>query len=128
MYEKQEEFENKKKESKQAELQFREKEKELRQKDLAMQESMITFSVFLQDNENKKKQADDKIKKETALKNEKEEEFKRKEKEFEFLRKKAQRIDRKKKALMKYEAYLEDVKNNSDEFSEITDILNRHTP
>jgi len=41
MYGKQEEYENKKKESKQAELEFREQEKALRQKDLVIQESMI---------------------------------------------------------------------------------------
>ena len=67
MYEKQEDYENKKKESKQAELEFRETEKDLRQKDLEIQESMIQFSVFLQDNEKKKMKAKLKIDDEQAL-------------------------------------------------------------
>ena len=40
-----------------------------------MQESMITFSVFLQDNERKKQKAADKIKQEKQLIVEKEEEY-----------------------------------------------------
>ena len=51
------------------ELEFRETEKELRHKDLEIQESMIQFSVFLQDNEKKKQKAKEKIEaenKETA--------------------------------------------------------------
>jgi len=92
MYEKQEEYEAKKKDSKAAELGFREKEKELRQKDLEMQESMISFSVFLQDNERKKNKAAEKIKQETQLKSEKEDELAKKKKELETLNKKAKRI------------------------------------
>ena len=56
-----------------AELEFREQEKALRQKDLVIQESMIQFSVFLQENERKKQKADQKIKEEKALLSEKEE-------------------------------------------------------
>ena len=41
-----------------AEIEFREQEKELRQKDLEIQESMIQFSVFLQENERKKLKAE----------------------------------------------------------------------
>ena len=103
MYEKQEEYEAKKKDSKAAELGFREKEKELRQKDLEMQESMITFSVFLQDNERKKNKAAEKIKQEEQLKKDKEEELNRKKKELKILEKKANRIRLKQEALMKYE-------------------------
>jgi len=47
MYEKQEEYENKKKEAKQAELGFKVKENDLRQANLEMEEQMIKFSVFL---------------------------------------------------------------------------------
>ena len=80
LYEKQEEYEQKKKESKQAELEFRDKERDLRTKDLEMQESMITFSVFLQDNERKKARADEKIKEEKKALLEKDQEIANKSK------------------------------------------------
>ena len=92
-----------------------------------MQESMITFSVFLQDNEKKKNKANDKIKSEKILKDEKVLEYERKKKEHTELEKKAKRIELKKKALLKYENYLEEVqKSCSDEFSEIPEILARY--
>lgn len=40
---------------------FKEQEKDLREKDLQIQEGMIKFSIFLQENERKKKRADEKI-------------------------------------------------------------------
>ena len=126
MYEKQEEYEAKIKDSKAAELGFREKEKELRQKDLEMQESMITFSVFLQDNERKKNKAAEKIKQETQLKQEKEDEYSRKKKEYELLQKKSKRIKLKQTALEKYDSFLELVKQDKDEFDEVQDIIDRH--
>lgn len=72
MYEKQAEYDERKKEAKRHELEFKEMEKELRMKDLTMQESMIQFSVFLQGNEQKKAQAAEKIEKEKKLLKEKE--------------------------------------------------------
>ena len=88
---------------------------------------MITFSVFLQDNEKKKNKANDKITAEKKLKEEKVLEYERKKKELTELEKKAKRIELKKKALLKYENYLEEVqKSCSDEFSEIPEILARY--
>ena len=43
------------------------KEKELREKDMEIQEGMIKFSIFLQDNEKKKKKYDAKIEEEQKL-------------------------------------------------------------
>jgi hypothetical protein len=40
---------------------FKLDEKELREKDMQIQEGMIKFSIFLQDNEKKKKKFDTKI-------------------------------------------------------------------
>lgn len=40
-------------------LKFRDQEKDLRNKDLQIQESMIQFSVFLQENDRKKNKADE---------------------------------------------------------------------
>jgi len=126
MYEKQEEYENKKKESKQAELEFREQEKELRAKDRDTQDSMIQFSKYLQANDKIKLKADEKIKSETELLHQKEIEHARKLKIYQILEKKAQRIELKKNSLLKFENYLDKVKKNSDEFSDISEILSRH--
>ena len=92
-----------------AELEFRETEKELRQKDLEIQESMIQFSVFLQDNEKKKQKAAEKITTEKKLTMEKEAEIEVKKRQYEQLKKKAERIESKKQAIMKYENFLEEV-------------------
>lgn len=94
---------------------------------MKIQETMIQFSVFLQENQKKKTKADEKIKSEKQLLIEKEEEYARKMRIFSILEKKAQRIELKKNSLMKFENFLDDVRRNSDEFSEITDILSRHT-
>ena len=52
-------------------LKFRDQEKELRNKDLQIQESMIQFSVFLQENDRKKNKADQEIKLQEQLLEEK---------------------------------------------------------
>ena len=87
---------------------------------------MIQFSVFLQENEKQKAKADEKIKLEKKLLVEKNEEIESKKKLLEVLANKAKRIDRKMTAIEKYEKYLDEVKNESEEFSEISDILARH--
>jgi chromosome segregation ATPase len=74
MYEEQIKYDDKIKETKRHELEFRETEKEIRQKDLAMMESMIQFSVFLQSNDQQKMQAKEKKGKEQQMKQDKEEE------------------------------------------------------
>ena len=110
-----------------AELEFRETEKELRQKDLEIQESMIQFSVFLQDNEKKKQKAAEKITTEKKLTMEKEAEIEVKKRQYEQLKKKAERIESKKQAIMKYENFLEEVqKQNTGEFDEVEKILTRY--
>jgi chromosome segregation ATPase len=107
-------------------LEFREKERQLRQQDLKIQETIIQFSVYLQDNKKKREKAQDKITQEQALKFQKEEELEAKQKLFQLLEKKAQRIEQKKKALSVFEEYLDRVKRESDEFEEIGDILSRY--
>lgn len=66
-------------------LKFRDQEKDLRNKDLQIQESMIQFSVFLQENDRKKNKADEQIQQQDALLKEKQEEIKRKEKQLKLL-------------------------------------------
>jgi len=88
---------------------------------------MITFSVYLQENAKKKEKYKDKIAEEEKRYDEYKVTYEHKHKEFAELEKKEMRIQRKKNALLKYEQYLEGVRGkNSDEFSEISDILFRH--
>ena len=68
MYEKQEEYEQKKKQFKLEEDKFREQEADLRGADLDLQNQMIKFSQFLQDNEKKKNEADLKRNEENKVK------------------------------------------------------------
>ena len=91
-----------------------------------MQENMITFSVFLQDNERKKHKAEERKNAETALTKTREHEYKEMKEKLDMIEKKSQRVTAKKNALQKYENYLDKVRQNSDEFSEIKDILDRH--
>ena len=57
---------------------------------------------------------------------EKEEEYSVKKRQLTFLEKKEYRIQLKKAALMKYEKFLDRVRENSDEFNEVSDIIHRY--
>ena len=107
-------------------MEFRETEKDLRAKDLVIQESMIQFSVFLQENEKKKKKAADKIENEKKETLNKQTEISTKTAQLKQLQLKAKRIEARKTALLKYEDYLDKVRNSTDEFNEISDILFRY--
>jgi hypothetical protein len=80
MYEIQEAFEHAKEEERKREKEFKEKERNLRAKDLVVQEKLITYNQFLQDNEAKRIKANRKYEfeaKEREAKNTKIEELKR---------------------------------------------------
>ena len=87
---------------------------------------MIQFAAFLQDNKKKQNKAQEKITQESHLRVLREEEYAAKKKICKLLKECADRIEKKKRALYIFEDYLEKVKNSSDEFSEIVDILSRH--
>jgi hypothetical protein len=72
--------------------------------------------VFLQVNEQKKQKAGQKIQEEKALLLEKEQQIHKNKKYLQILTKKAERIELKKVAIQKYEKFLEQVKEKSDEF------------
>jgi Domain of unknown function (DUF4200) len=99
---------------------FREQESDLRAADLELQNQMIKFSQFLQDNEKKKSEAD----KKRADENNKIEVLKKqidkKKEQYQILLDKQTRINLKVKAMKKYEAYLESVRDrNPDEYQEL---------
>lgn len=88
---------------------------------------MIKFSTFLQDNEKKKKRADQKIKDEQESITTKEKEIDRKKEYLRILEEKSKRIEFKVRAMKKYELYLENVRDfNLDEYQELQDILSRY--
>lgn len=88
---------------------------------------MIKFSTFLQDNEKKKKRADQKIKDEQESITTKEREIERKKEYLRILEEKSKRIEFKVRAMKKYELYLENVRDfNLDEYQELQDILSRY--
>ena len=72
--------------------------------------------MFLQVNEQKKQKAGQKIQEEKALLLEKEQQIHKNKKYLQILTKKAERIELKKVAIQKYEKFLEQVKEKSDEF------------
>ena len=105
---------------------FKRRENELREKDLKIQESLIKFSKYLEENEMKKKKADERKKaeeKEIALKKAQTDDL---QKQLKELTNKSERIDKKNAAMKKYEDFLKFVKEqNSDDFTELSDIVNR---
>jgi DNA repair exonuclease SbcCD ATPase subunit len=127
MYEVQKNFEDQKKEYQDKEKRFHEQENELRQKDFLIQENLIKFSTFLQQQEMRKKK-DQELKGLEEKKIEQlEEEILEKNQLHELYQAKAKRIEDKVNAMKKYETFLERVKDqNPDEIGEIQDILSRY--
>jgi len=127
MFEVQEALNSQKEEFSRREDAFRRREDGLRRKDLELQESLIKFNKFLQENESKRNRA---IKRGAEEKKQREV----KEKEIEQLKIQLARKKKEENELkidvernMKYQEYLENVVNTmSKYFPEISDILNRY--
>jgi myosin heavy subunit len=127
MFEVQEALNSQKEEFSRREDAFRRREDGLRRKDLELQESLIKFNKFLQENESKRNR---------ALKRSAEEKKQREMKEKEIEKLKIQLATRKKEESLqklevernlKYQDYLDSVVINlSKFFPEISDILNRY--
>ncbi|KAJ1396274.1 hypothetical protein B484DRAFT_458923 [Ochromonadaceae sp. CCMP2298] len=127
MFEVQEALNSQKEEFSRREDAFRRREDGLRRKDLELQESLIKFNKFLQENESKRNR---------ALKRSAEEKKQRELKEKEIEKLKTQLTSRKKEESLqkleveknlKYQDYLENVVlTMSKFFPEISDILNRY--
>lgn len=128
MFEVQEALNSQKEEFSRREDAFRRREESLRRKDLELQESLIKFNKFLQENESKRKRALARTADEKKQREQKEKEIEEKEKELqETLEKEAQlkqQVDRN----LKYQDFLENVVQTvSKFFPEISDVLQRHT-
>lgn len=99
-----------------------------------MQSKLTAFCQFLQENESKRKKAEERFRQEEKAFAEKEETIKSKdniyvdlEKEIEELKKNQKKYQTRAAYLRKYEDYLEKVRSTySEEYPEMSDILNRY--
>jgi hypothetical protein len=108
------------------EEQFKKREEELRAKDLNLQHQLFRFNKFLQDNEAKRRRAETRAAEETAQIRQKEEEIKDLEKQLAESNQQLTDLDQEVTRNMKYEEFLERVKDSCEDYQEIQDLVTRH--
>jgi len=126
MYEVQDALENQKARFAKEEEQFRKKEEQLRAKDLQLQHQLFRFNKFLQDNEAKRRRAESRAADEAAQIRQKEEEIKDLERQLEESKQSCAELEEEVVQNMKYEEFLERVKDTSNDYSEIQDLVTRY--
>lgn len=106
---------------------FRRREEGLRRKDLELQESLIKFNKFLQENESKRNRALKRAADERKQRELKEAEIKRLEAQLREKMTEEQTLKIKVSANLKYQEFLENVVlQMTKDFPEVADILNRY--
>lgn len=125
MYEVQDALENQKARFAREEETFRKKEEQLRAKDLQLQHQLFRFNKFLQDNEAKRRRAESRAADEAAQIKQREEEIRDLEKQLEESKQQCAELEDEVTKNMKYEEFLERVKDNVQEYSEIQDLVTR---
>lgn len=94
---------------------------------MAIQEQLIRFCKFLQENEAKKNRADRRAQEEERLRDQKQKEIDALRMSCADLQRQQDKLDRKVRALKKYEDYLENVKNsNQDQYNDPGEIIQRY--
>ena len=127
MYENQEAFIAKKKHFTQQEFEFQTREAELREEDHKLQQSLIQYATFLDNNAKVMRNCDQNIAKLREENEQRAREIERKRKQFLILESKQMRIEEQKTAVEKYQEFLENVKSqNSDDYSEVIEIRDRY--
>eukprot|EP00747_Dinoflagellata_sp_TGD_P162705 gnl/TRDRNA2_/TRDRNA2_180603_c0_seq1.p1 gnl/TRDRNA2_/TRDRNA2_180603_c0~~gnl/TRDRNA2_/TRDRNA2_180603_c0_seq1.p1 ORF type:complete len:438 (-),score=117.15 gnl/TRDRNA2_/TRDRNA2_180603_c0_seq1:92-1273(-) len=126
MYEVQDALENQKARFAKEEEQFRKKEEGLRAKDLQLQHQLFRFNKFLQDNEAKRRRADTRAAEEAAQIRLKEDEIRDLERQLEESKFQCSELEEEVARNMKYEEFLERVKDTCDDYSEIQDLVQRY--
>lgn len=102
-------------------------EEEIRKRDLEIQVQLVDFCQFLQENEIKKKKAQERLAQEESAFKDKNIEIKAIEDEIEKEVNSQKVLEEKVISLKKYEEYLETVRTAyNDQFPEIADILSRY--
>lgn len=106
---------------------FRRREEVLRRKDIELQESLIKFNKFLQENESKRNRALKRGADERKQREQKEAEIKKLEEQLREKLQEEQALKEVAERNMKYHEYLENVvQQMSKFFPEISDVLNRY--
>mmetsp|Transcript_78795 Transcript_78795/g.219021 ORF Transcript_78795/g.219021 Transcript_78795/m.219021 type:complete len:380 (-) Transcript_78795:103-1242(-) len=126
MYEVQDALENQKARFAKDEERFRQREEQLREKDLQLQHQLFRFNKFLQDNEAKRRRAETRACEEATQIKSKEEEIRDLEKQLDVSRQQCAELAEEVARNMKYEVFLEHVRNTSDDFQEISDLVTRY--
>jgi len=126
MYEVQDALENQKARFAKEEEHFKKKEEQLRAKDLHLQHQLVRFNKFLQDNEAKRRRAETRAQEEAAQIRQKEEEIRDLENQLEESRQTCADLEEEVARNMKYEEFLERVKDTGDEYNEIQDLVTRY--
>merc|ERR1719159_2137593 len=102
------------------------KEEQLRDKDIQLQHQLFRFNKFLQDNEAKRRRAESRAADEAAQIKAREEEIRDLEKQLEESKQLCAELDEEVTRNMKYEEFLDLVKDNCQEYSEIQDLVTRY--
>ncbi|GBF97344.1 flagellar associated protein [Raphidocelis subcapitata] len=126
MFEVQEALEAQKQDFARKEELFRKREEALKRRDLELQESLIRFSRFLQENDSKRARAEKKAADEVRARQAKEAEISQLTELVEQLSEERERIDVAVDRRMSYQHYLESVLEVADEYQEIGELLGRH--
>ena len=126
MFEVQEALDAQKEEFQRREATFKRREEMLKQKDLELQESLIKFNKFLQENDSKRTRAQKKQVDESRQRSEKEKEIVRLAEvvtEHKVIR---NQMEDEVKKMSQYQAYLDEVLEVEEEHSEIAELLGRY--
>ena len=105
---------------------FKRREEMLKKKDLELQESLVKFSKFLQENDTKRTRAEKKAGDEIKLRHQKENEIDTLVSELEVLREERTKTSEIVDKSMRYQKFLETVIEETDEYHEVPDLLMRH--
>jgi len=126
MFEVQEALDAQKEEFQRREATFKRREEMLKKKDLALQESLIRFNKFLQENDSKRNRAEKKRADEAKQKTGKEAEIERLVKEVEKQKQKRGEMETEVRKMSRYQAYLDFVLEMEEDWPEIADLLSRY--
>eukprot|EP01029_Cantina_marsupialis_P010509 TRINITY_DN2396_c0_g1_i2.p1 TRINITY_DN2396_c0_g1~~TRINITY_DN2396_c0_g1_i2.p1 ORF type:complete len:235 (-),score=61.15 TRINITY_DN2396_c0_g1_i2:462-1166(-) len=127
MFEVQEALDAQKEEFGRREEAFRRREEALRRKDLELQESLIRFNKFLQENESKRNRAEKRAQEEARLRKHKESEIEKLKRQLRDMRDQSEELARTVQANMKFQDFLELVQESvPEDYPEISDLLNRY--
>ena len=126
MFEVQEALDAQKEEFQRREATFKRREDMLKKNDLELQESLIRFNKFLQENDSKRNRAEKKRLDEQKQKTSKEAEIEKLKEEVKNQLAKRREMELEVKKMSKYEAFLDTVLEIEDDYPEIPDLLARY--